>query len=233
MVLVHEGRNQEAIRFLKKALERDPNDPDGLAWLSSFYGLSGRPYLAAPLVKKLLEIDPLTPVFQCMPGFLALMAGEFGRALEPFAKGLKMEPENAIIRMTHGQILALNGRREEALGAFDALARDLPESFFAKLGIFYRHALAGDRERAQAAVTEELKGAARADPQYCWNMAECFALLNEREAALDWLEESVGLGFLNYPLVAMLDPFLENVRRESRFERLMIQMRERWEALEV
>jgi len=48
-----------------------------------------------------------------------------------------------------------------------------------------------------------------------------FALLNENNNALDWLENAVRLGFINYPFLNQYDSFLENVRGEKRFKMLM------------
>jgi hypothetical protein len=64
---------------------------------------------------------------------------------------------------------------------------------------------------------------------HAWNLAECFALLGERARALDWLAKAVERGLLNYPLLAHLDPFLENVRTEPAFTTLMTDVRQQWE----
>ena len=233
LVQVHRGNSQEGARLLKRSLATDPNDSDTLAWLIAIYGFSGKPYAAAPLAKKLMEIDPLTPSYQYLPGLLALMAGEFHRALAPFAKALQMEPSNPMTQLCYGQVLALSEHPEESNQIFDALFNEMPESFAAKMGLLYKYALQGDRARALVAATTDLKDTAAGDPYYSWNVAQCFALINAKEEAFDWLEKAISLGFINYPLLARWDPFLENVRSERRFGQLMEKVRERWEAFEV
>ena len=233
MLQLSQGNFQEGLRGLKRALAKQPNDTDTLGWLIAIYAYSGKPHAATSFAKKLLEIDPLTPIYRCLPGLLALMAGEFGPALGPFAESVAMDPTNPALRFCYAHVLALNGRSDEAVQAFEVLAKDMPDNFFARLGLFYKHALQGEKEPALHASTEDLKTAASADPYYCWNMAQGYALVNERTEALDWLERALSAGFINYPLLAQMDPFLGNVRGEPRFEQLMNIAKERWEAFEV
>jgi non-specific serine/threonine protein kinase len=230
---ITQGNTQQGVLLLKRALEHYPNDPDTLVWLIAVFAFSGKPYAAIPMVKRLLEIDPLTPSYQCLPGVLALMAGEFSRSLEPFEKALQMDPNDPMVRFCYGHVLALNRRLDEAIRAFDALNRELPNNFFAKLGRFYARALAGDKIGALESATAELLSTARADPHYAWNVAECYALLNEKAEGLDWLERAISLGFINYPLLSRLDPFVESLRTEARFEELMQRARDRWEAFQT
>jgi len=58
-------------------------------------------------------------------------------------------------------------------------------------------------------------------------------LLDERDEAMRWLEHAVDRGFINYPLFAELDPFLENIRSEPRFKKLMKRVKHEWENFEV
>ncbi|MFC2166091.1 hypothetical protein ACFLT2_13980, partial [Acidobacteriota bacterium] len=62
---------------------------------------------------------------------------------------------------------------------------------------------------------------------------ECFALLDERNVAMDWLEHAVNRGFINYPLLSEHDPFLVNIRGEPRFKKLMERVKHEWENFEV
>ncbi len=64
-------------------------------------------------------------------------------------------------------------------------------------------------------------------------MAECYALLDEKEEALEWLELAVNKGWLNYPFLNEIDPFLQNIRGEERFKKLMETVKYKWENFEV
>jgi hypothetical protein len=47
--------------------------------------------------------------------------------------------------------------------------------------------------------------------------------------ALDWIENAVRRGYLNYPLLAVHDPLLEPARAEPRFKALLEAVRPQWE----
>jgi len=58
-------------------------------------------------------------------------------------------------------------------------------------------------------------------------------LIDEKDEAIDWLEEVVKWGFINYPFLNEIDPFLENIRSEPRFKKLMKRVKHEWENFEV
>jgi len=129
--------------------------------------------------------------------------------------------------------LALCGRTEEAIARLQAMLASGEPSFFTQLGTFYAFALQRDHDSALGSITEELTSTARADMNYAWIMAQGFSLIGENQTALEWLTSAVEHGFINYPLLHHLDPFLEGVRREPGFGDLMEKTRTQWEAFEV
>ncbi len=83
-------------------------------------------------------------------------------------------------------------------------------------------------------VTPKLRAALRWDEHASWLMARGYALLDDRQEALAWLEHAaLDRGFIHYPLLAEYDPALEHLRGDSRFEKLMEQVKVRWERFEV
>ena len=64
-------------------------------------------------------------------------------------------------------------------------------------------------------------------------MAECDALIGEKDEAITSLECAVNLGAVNYPWYNETDPFLENIRGETRFKKLMERVKKEWENFEV
>ena len=74
----------------------DPNDSDTLAWYSAVCGLSGKAHSAMPIARRILEIDPLTPVYRFVPGLMSLMGGDFPAALPPLPPGLSLVWHRAV-----------------------------------------------------------------------------------------------------------------------------------------
>ena len=69
----------------------------------------------------------------------------------------------------------------------------------------------------------------RRDPQLCHFLAVLFAVAEWKEKSLEWLEQAVNQGFINYPLMAAQDPLLEPIRGEERFQKLMKRAKHEWE----
>ena len=59
------------------------------------------------------------------------------------------------------------------------------------------------------------------DPMWAYFVASFSALAQQDELALDWLATAVDQGFINHPLLALFDPFLERLRGGPRFEILL------------
>ena len=227
------GNNQESVRHLKRALEKDPLNADALFWLIAVYGHVGKIQAAAPLVGKLLEMDPFNPINHSLPGWLLCFSGQFQLALAPFEKMYQMFPDNPANRGLYAMILIYNSRYEEAFSLIDKIVEDNPEHFFAHLGLFLKYALQGKKKEALQSMTQELQLIAGRDITYSWFIAIGYAILDEREKALDWLENAVKWGFINYPLLSKYDPFLKEIRAEERFQKLMEKVKREWEEFEI
>ena len=59
-----------------------------------------------------------------------------------------------------------------------------------------------------------------------------FAVLDEKKEALDWLENAVNRGIINYSFINRYDSFLANIRGEERFKKLMKRVKYEWEHFE-
>ena len=73
----------------------------------------------------------------------------------------------------------------------------------------------------------------RWDEQFSWEMAANYALIDHPQEAMDWLENAVNRGFVNYPFLNEFDPLLNNIRSEPEFKKLMERVKNEWERFEV
>jgi non-specific serine/threonine protein kinase len=227
------GHPQEAVRHLKRALAKDANDTDTLAWLVGTYALVGRPTAAVPIADRLLRIDPLTPFHHALYGFLWVMGGDLPRGLGSIEKAYRMEPSNPLVQLMYGQTLAMAGRTGEGLEQLDALVEAAGASLFGRIGRCLAAALRGDEAGVLGALGEEAEASIRADGEWSWMAAQSFALVGRRDEALDWLRSAVDHGFINHPLLARDDPFLASLRATPPFQQLLAEVEDRWNAFET
>ena len=219
----------------KKAIITDPNNPELLEWYSAMLAfLWGKPSAAAPLVERLLEIDPITPFNQGVLSLYHLARGRIDEAINSAQKYLQLEPESLMAKATYAEWLGYTQDYHQAIHLFDEMIEDEPDHIFAFIYEFMKYAFLGEKEKALQLVLEDNRiQVAWNDCQLSRTIAEGFALLNEREKALDWLENAIDRGFINYPFFDGIDPHLENIRSEERFKELMKRVKKEWENFEV
>ena len=224
---------QDMVKQMKCAIGIDPNNPEALLWLIACYGISGKGFAARPFLERLLAVDPLPPQHQLLRGYIEALDGRFEESVAPLRKANEMDPLSLPIRLHYAMGLLWSGRREEADGVIDRLAQDAPRTIFASATSFVRYAITGDVGRARVLVTPELAAAARQHPLHPLLLAEGYALLRDRDQALQWLDTAVRCGFINYPFLANFDPLLANLRGDQRFVSRMEHVKHRWDAFEV
>jgi serine/threonine protein kinase len=227
------GREQEAVRQMKQALARDPHHADALFWLAVFYLFSGKGFAVHPLIDTLLLVDPLIAFHHLMPGWTLYMDGDLEAALEPCRKAYEMDPDFDPLRWVYALLLAGNQRLTESFSLIDLMQEEIPQSNFTRQAVFLKFALQGRKKEALQAVTPELISWARWDELWPWAMAAGYALIEEKDEAIDWLEHATSRGFIHYPFLSEHDPFLENLRGEQRFKELMKKVKHDWEHFEV
>jgi tetratricopeptide (TPR) repeat protein len=223
-----------AIKHLKKALAEEPNDPE-LLWVMS-HQLSvyiGKPDIAEPYVKRLMDIDPLTPTYYTSPTFFYWMKGEPDRSIVTLRKWLKLDPEGRFAKYFFSRVLSMNEQTEEAFELIDQIVKVDSQDFVGAMSLALKYALQGDKAGALQVLTDDVIDICWNDPEGRWWLVENYSLLDEKEEGLKWLDHAINQGFINYPFLAKNDPFLENIRGEPRFKKLMERVKHEWESFEV
>jgi TolB-like protein len=226
------ARIQDAVRDLKAALEIEPSNADTMLLLCNCYLISGKVPAARPILERLRAIDPLTPVTRCLPGYADALEGNLAAAVEPYRQMFEMDPGNPMARLFYVWALALNRRTHDIGAIVDGFPAEARDTVPARIAFLLAHALAGNRREADAAPTPEIEAMAGATDMFPRLLAQGYALAGAPERALHWLEIAVDRGFINHPFLARHDPFLESLRSDPRFQKLMGTVRDRWEMFE-
>jgi eukaryotic-like serine/threonine-protein kinase len=223
----------EGIKCFKRVLDTNPNDFDTLFFFSCLLGTLGRKRDVVPLEERTIKIDPLNPAAHFHSGFNRLWEGEYTLALEVLSKLHRTFPGDVLTKWSYGLSLAYMDKKEEAGLIFEQIAQEQPGTVFGSLGLAFKYALAEKRSETLTMLDSNPCLQKPLDFQFAYWKTECFALIGEKERALDWLEQDVNLGMINYPLMNTLDPFLANIRDEGRFKKLMERVKKEWEEFEV
>jgi serine/threonine protein kinase len=190
------GRQQEAVQELKHALVRDPHHANSLFFLATFYLFAGKGSAVRPLIERLLLVDPLNAWAYVIPGWADYSDGDHQAALDPCQKAFEMAPDDPILRWLYAVLLAGNQRIDASFEIIDLMQEETPGNIHTRQALFLKRALQGRKKEAIQTVTPELIAWAKWDEYWPWAMAAGYALIEEKDEAMDWLELSVSRGFI-------------------------------------
>jgi len=222
----------QALLHFKRVLSEDPYHPETLLWLSIYLVFQGQQKYAEIFLERLIKVDPLNLIVRILPGNLHFYAGRWEPALEELKRILDAGPDHFVAQFHYARALAYTGRMEEAFAIADHLAIDSGD-MRAQLFRLYKYAFQGKKSEVLCSISREFMTWAQRDWMASFWLSEIFALINENDKALDWLGQAANLGFINYPFLNEYNPYLKNMRKEARFQKLMEEIRPQWENFEL
>jgi serine/threonine protein kinase/predicted Zn-dependent protease len=228
----HDKLHESLPRF-KRALEINRNELFALVGIASVYQYAGKMSEAVPFTERLMQIDPMSFPANWYRGAQHFYDGKYKQALNGWKKLYELHPENPFSHLVYAMILAYNNEIEKAISVVNKSVRKHPDTLFAKLELILKYAFQGDQEKALREITLDFQKSVRRDGGFSHYLSCFLALNNLKKEALDWLEVAVKWGIINYPLLVEKDPFLENIRGEPRFKKLMERVKHEWENFEV
>jgi serine/threonine protein kinase len=233
LVLYHRGKRNEAVPLLKRALAIEPNNIFVLGELCRMYTQGGRISDAREMDAQLQALDPLSPISHSQSFVVDLLAGVSEHTLEAAIQFLRTAPEFAFHRLLCALSLIHLGRLNEARTIVEEAHEERLPSIAGRQCAFIRHALSGNRDAALSSVSESLRACARQVEWWSYVMADCYALVDEKDQALDWLANAIDRGFTNYPALSQHDKALARFSSDPRFEVLMQKAKYEWERFAV
>jgi TolB-like protein/predicted Ser/Thr protein kinase len=222
----------DQFRYYKKVLEANPFETQGLRYTAISYALIGKSSEAAAMAEMLEHHDPLNPQRYLTRGICHLYDCQFGPAVEQFRLYYQADSTSPQAQNLYPWALACNGKPDEALTVINRTEAVTVQNVQAVSKLLWKYALLKDKKNALRAMTPEFQKTCRRDFVWSYDVAARLSLLGANEEALDWLENAVSRGFINYPFL-QCDPFLDNIRGEERFKKLMEHAKYEWEHFEV
>jgi serine/threonine protein kinase/Tfp pilus assembly protein PilF len=215
------GDLRGCVRELKRTLSLNPHHADALKFLAVFVTMSlGRPAPAMELLQRFKSVDPLDPYIYRLQGALHMFDGQYKPAIEQLRSYYEADADNPSGQLQYAWALTYEKRFDEAFDIIDRSARATPDNVLAKFGILLKYGLLKEKDKALRLITPEFEKTCRRDPQWSYFLALALALAGVRSESMDWLENAINMGFFNYPALNR-EPYLDNVRGEERFKKLM------------
>jgi len=211
---------ERSIAEFERAIQLNPNYAMAHHWLS--WGpltALARFDRAIAEGKRAVELDPLSLINNAdLGGNVYLNARRYDEAIAQLRKTIEIDPRFYIAHYYLAQAFQLKGQRTEAITEYQKAVElnDDPEAL-AYLG--QAHARAGQRDEAQK-ILAHLREEAKSRYVSGYAMALMFMGLGDKEQAIDALERAYREGAGNDLFTIRVDPMLDDLRGDPRFEAL-------------
>ncbi len=143
------GRNDKVEKYLRTALERDPDFYPALVTLVQWLEANGRSQEAQTLLAQALKDHPDAALLQYTQGLSLVRAGKSDQAMPALRKAAQLEPQNA----QYGYVLAValhdKGKVEEACEVLEQLLKVQPANRNARLSLIQYYLANGQEPKAQ------------------------------------------------------------------------------------
>jgi TolB-like protein len=222
------GDVRTGISHFKKVLQKSPNHANALQWITLVYSILGIPEEACRYLNRLLQVDPFAPKYM-VPTMLNIWTGEFELA----EKGSELLGTDDFSLLIKAWVLMYNRKFEEALSIFYKVSEFSKNGYMFRATLMLINACLKKETEVIRLIDDKYLLWAKKDFQYSLVAAETYSMLCYKSIALEWIENSINHGNINYPFLNNHDPLLENIRGEERFKQLMERVKYGWENFKV
>jgi tetratricopeptide (TPR) repeat protein len=223
---------KKGIYYLNKTLSANPNNIEALSWCGFFYYLVGKTDKANALWKRFTQLDPVNIVTPLGDGLKLFFEGKFKSAVPFFFKSYKTASDTPMLQFWYALSLAYNHRYEDVIPLVDQSLKSPNQDIWTLLSLFLKLTIQKDINGISNVLTDDFTTSCKRDLQYSYHIATFYSIMGQQEKAYEWLENAIDIGFINYPFINNIDPFLENLRGEERFKKLMERVKYEWENFE-
>ena len=184
-----------------------------LARYAQYSARCGRHREASAAMQRALRLDQLNPLIHRAAGSIEYAAANWEASIPPARKALAMNPKLSRAHAAIGDALMMLGRLDEARTEY--LAE--PVEDFRLAGLALLDWRAGRKADAEKALDQLVT--AHGD-RVLYQQAQVLAQWGRRAEAIEKLEQALALGDAGL-IYARNDPFLDPLRKEARFAKLL------------
>jgi serine/threonine-protein kinase len=226
-----EGRSDTARQEVRRLLRHAPNEPSIHAAAAYVYRLSGQYQRALDEWDCYLRLSPTDIVFASYNrARMFIYQQDLARAEAELAKGLAFEAHHPNLRAYSAMIDFYKGNIDKAMHTLEDLLAQHPDLHSQKTLLAYCYLARGERDRALDLLDSRVIETARADQDIAYRVASVYALDNQADEAIAWLQRSMAMGNENYPWIST-NPNWNGLADEPRFQAILAALKEKWERL--
>jgi len=204
----------------QKALEANPNDMAALSWDIDVHELRGEYAQATEVVQKVLARNPLFLPARMSYGSMLLEQGDNAGGIREMEKVVEQAPQNLVGVSYLARTTLIAGETQRAQNALEKVPAPARKSYLFRLRWATLLALEGKRAEALKTMDADVLKYAANVSFFTVDVADFYAVLGEKEKALDGLDRAVRNGDERAEWFQR-NPLLANIRQEPRFKQIL------------
>ena len=205
---------------VQKAIALNSNSAAAHHWYARHLAEVGRFEEAQREVAAAQKLDPLSPMIRVTKAKIFFLARQYAEAIPPCQAALELEPNYATAFSILGQAHAHLGDHARSIEAAQKYVDLSQGSGWAKLELAYAYAVAGNRTESDRIVQEVTTRTGEFSP---YDMAAICSAWYDADGALRWLEKAIAQRSVDV-ISIRVDPRLDNVRSDARFQEVLARM---------
>jgi serine/threonine protein kinase/tetratricopeptide (TPR) repeat protein len=229
-VYSEQGREKEAITVLRRAVTLAPNMELGWQMLSYAHYYAGLNEQAEQGYRRVIELNPVPAQPYWMHARMLLYMGRLQEAEKEMRGVVARNPDQFKALAYFGCVLYYAGKYDEAEPVLEKSVQLAGSSSdYSPLIIAgFLYASRNQRQKIDPRIFQASpEQTADGDDAY-WT-GGIYALLGDRQHALEWLRRTVALGNVNYPFFQR-DKNYDNLRSDPEYQSIMADVKKKWEA---
>jgi adenylate cyclase len=209
-----------AAREYQRAIELKPNDATAHHWFGNdTLSALGRSEEAITECKRAVQLDPLSPVINADLGTTFYYAGHYDDSARQLRKTIEIDPTFFYAHFNLGIVLQVTGDLSGAIAEYEK-AKQLGDNPLVSTLCAQAKAYAGDKDAALRMLTE-LDKISQHREVVGYLRSLLYLSLNNKDEALRWLEQGFKERDGSNISWIKVDPLLNPLHGESRFEALV------------
>ncbi|MDE3135994.1 MAG: tetratricopeptide repeat protein, partial [Acidobacteriota bacterium] len=207
----------------KRAIELNPSYATAHQRYSLFLIAMGRDQASLAEIRRARALDPLSISINFSLGWRLYLARHFDQAIEQLRTTVEMDPRFALANMVLGEAYEQKGQERKAIAELEKAVSNSKDSPLMESELGRAYAVAGEREKAEK-VLAKLQEESKREYVSPFRLAIVYGGLGEKDLAIGELEKAYtdranGLIFIK------VDPELDSLRSDPRFQRILGQLR--------
>ncbi|HZS07043.1 MAG TPA: tetratricopeptide repeat protein [Blastocatellia bacterium] len=224
-LLTDTGRVEQSVPLLREAIKSHPQHAEAHWELGYAYRFAGMLKEAIAEGERARQIDPQVKITSS-----AFNSYFYDGQYQKFLDSLPPREDNSFVLFYRGLGRYYLGQMQAATADFDR-AFALDPSMYTQIGKALGYEAAGRRDSGLELLRDterRIEASGVNDPEGIYKLAQGYAVLGDKAAALRVLRKSIEGGFFCYPYFTT-DPLLKNLRGEQEYASLVERARERHE----